>query len=111
MKNRQQQNATYILRDKSTGSEHVRAYHSRRELFGELEREAGILSIHALRGGETPNTILNALLDIPGVTAVQMEPYTATIKKAPTYQWSEIERPLLLLMAGHNMPIEAVLQD
>lgn len=112
MKNSQQNTkVTYILRDKATGSDHIRTYHSRRELFGELEREGGVLAVHAMRGAETPNTFLNAILDIPGVCSVKWKPYSATLEKAPTYQWPEIERPLLALLAGHNMPIESTLQE
>lgn len=75
----------------------TRVYFSRTELT-----KKNIMGIR----GEFPlpnNSILTAVLEIPGVAQAGVQPYCIMIGKAPTYEWPEIEPSVVNLLSAFNL--------
>jgi hypothetical protein len=75
----------------------TRVYFSRTELT-----KKNIMGIR----GEFPlpnNSILTAVLEIPGVAQAGVQPYCVVVGKAPTYEWPEIEPSVVNLLSAFNI--------
>ncbi len=92
-----------------TDDENTRVYHSRYQLT-----EIGVI---IAQKGNTPSEeqwaadprgagIMSAFLDIPGISMVQLQAYTAAIMKAEMFSWAEIEPYILRLMSSLNLDLE-----
>ncbi len=90
-----------------TQDENCRVYHSRYRLtaVGAVVAQKGMVpaddSDDSIGVG-----IVQTLLDIPGVSGIQVTAYTAAIVKAPLYQWTEVEPPIMWLLTSLNLALE-----
>jgi hypothetical protein len=57
---------------------------------------------------EDVGPVLSALLEIPGVSMVQVFAYHVMVCKCPAYTWDEIEVSVLRLFAALNLDLETL---
>jgi hypothetical protein len=83
------------------GQPEVRVYHVHTKLTDAVA-ECG------MKNEEVQSGILEAFLNVSGVEAAQVSPYSVAIVKARMFSWAEVEPSIKALLTSLEMPIDSV---
>lgn len=85
------------------GQPQIRVYHVR-QLLTTLQCEVG------MKYEPVENGVLESVLAIDGVEAVQLNPYSIAVVKARMFEWDEVEPKVKALLTSIELPIEGVIK-